>query len=43
MYIYFLRGRAFVSDELMSMVLHMWLFGTPFVSDPIADLGSDLL
>lgn len=35
-------GGAFVSDEL-SVILHMWLFGTPFVSDPIVDLGSGLL
>lgn len=40
--IFLLQGRAFVSDEL-SVILHMWLFGTPFVSDPIVDLGSGLL
>lgn len=41
--IFLLQGRAFVSDELMSVILHMWLFGMPFVSDPIVDLGSGLL
>lgn len=41
--IFLLQGRAFVSDELMSVILHMWLFDTPFVSDPIVDLGSGLL
>lgn len=32
-----------MSDELMSMPLHMWLFGMLFGSDPIVDLGSGLL
>lgn len=37
------KGRAFVSDEPLPMILHTWLLGTPFVSDPIVDLGSGLL
>lgn len=41
--IFSLQGRAFISEELMSVILHMWLFGTAFVSAPIVDLGSGLL
>lgn len=40
---FLLQGRIFVSDELMSVILHVWLLGTPFVPDPISDLGSGLL
>lgn len=41
--IFLLQGRTFISDESLCVILHMWLFGTPFVSDPIVDLGSGLL
>lgn len=38
-----LQGRSSAWDDLVSVILHMRLFGTPFVSDPIIDLGNSLL
>lgn len=38
-----LQGRSSTWDDSMPMILHMQLFGTPLVSDPIIDLGSGLL
>lgn len=37
-----LQGRS-SAWAMVSVVLHMRPFGTPFVSDPIIDLGSSLL